>query len=139
MRCKDVARLVMDVSVEPVTSLCFKTGNEDMIYASSGTEIKCFDVRLATKEWKSLENYNYNKEEINKVVCNLKSSFLAAADDIGEVKVCFIFIQYVLSDFSYAIPHISVVMSYPFIFGTLIGIIMTFGVWTPEISLISCW
>ncbi|XLU65603.1 hypothetical protein S245_024812, partial [Arachis hypogaea] len=25
MRCKDVARLVMDVSVEPVTSLCFKT------------------------------------------------------------------------------------------------------------------
>ncbi|XLR64902.1 hypothetical protein HN51_007398, partial [Arachis hypogaea] len=86
MRCKDVARLVMNVSVEPVTSLCFKTGNEYMIYASSGTEIKCFDVRLATKEWKSLENYNYNKEEINKVVCNLKSSFLAAADDIGEVK-----------------------------------------------------
>ncbi|KAL1292424.1 hypothetical protein AAHE18_20G270100 [Arachis hypogaea] len=87
MRCKDVARLVMDVSVEPVTSLCFKTGNEDMIYASSGTEIKCFDVRLATKEWKPLENYNYNKEEINKVVCNLKSSFLAAADDSGEVKI----------------------------------------------------
>ncbi|XLR30864.1 hypothetical protein S83_058764, partial [Arachis hypogaea] len=76
MRCKDVATLVMDVSVEPVTSLCFKTG----------TEIKCFDVRLATKEWKLLENYNYNKEEINKVVCNLKSSFLAAADDSGEVK-----------------------------------------------------
>nr|XP_025667188.1 WD repeat-containing protein 53-like isoform X2 [Arachis hypogaea] len=60
-----------------------------MIYASSGTEIKCFDVRLATKEWKLLENYNYNKEEINKVVCNLKSSFLAAADDSGEVKWCF--------------------------------------------------
>ncbi|XLR03677.1 hypothetical protein S83_069875, partial [Arachis hypogaea] len=40
----------------------------------------------ATKEWKPLENYNYNKEEINKVVCNLKSSFLAAADDSGEVK-----------------------------------------------------
>ncbi|XLT01403.1 hypothetical protein HN51_050754, partial [Arachis hypogaea] len=77
MRCKDVATLVMDVSVEPVTSLCFKTG----------TEIKCFDVRLATKEWKLLENYNYNKEEINKVVCNLKSSFLAAADDSGEVKI----------------------------------------------------
>ncbi|KAK7318830.1 hypothetical protein RJT34_03537 [Clitoria ternatea] len=87
LRCSDVPQLVMDVSVEPVSSLCFKTGMEDMIYAASGKEIKCFDVRLGAAEWKPLENYNYNKEEINKVVCNSKSSFLAAADDNGEVKI----------------------------------------------------
>ncbi|KAG5058137.1 hypothetical protein JHK86_013133 [Glycine max] len=87
LRCPDEPRLVMDVSVEPVSSLCFKSGMEDMIYVSSGKEIKCFDVRLAAAQWKPLENYNYNKEEINKVVCNSKSSFLAAADDNGEVKI----------------------------------------------------
>ncbi|KAG5136383.1 hypothetical protein JHK82_021114 [Glycine max] len=88
LRCPDVPQLVMDVSVEPVSSFCFKSGMEDMIYVSSGKEIKCFDVRLAAAQWKPLENYNYNKEEINKVVCNSKSSFVAAADDNGEVKIC---------------------------------------------------
>uniref|UniRef100_I1KSF8 Anaphase-promoting complex subunit 4 WD40 domain-containing protein n=1 Tax=Glycine max TaxID=3847 RepID=I1KSF8_SOYBN len=87
LRCPDVPQLVMDVSVEPVSSFCFKSGMEDMIYVSSGKEIKCFDVRLAAAQWKPLENYNYNKEEINKVVCNSKSSFVAAADDNGEVKI----------------------------------------------------
>ncbi|KAK7400171.1 hypothetical protein VNO78_11371 [Psophocarpus tetragonolobus] len=87
LRCPDVPQLVMDVSVEPVSSLCFKSGMEDMIYVSSGKEIKCFDVRVASAQWKPLENYNYNKEEINKVVCNSQSSFLAAADDNGEVKI----------------------------------------------------
>lgn len=91
--------------------LSFESGMEDMIYVSSGKEIKCFDVRLvsiyctiyflleyiwiyvvldlfscstliyciililfvlccvlkAAAQWKPLENYNYNKEEINKV------------------------------------------------------------------------
>ncbi|KAE9601196.1 hypothetical protein Lal_00023812 [Lupinus albus] len=87
MRCKDFSQLLMDVSTEPVSSLCFKPGNEDMIYVSSGKEIKCFDVRLANREWKPLESYNYNKEEINQIACNSKSSFLAAADDGGEVKI----------------------------------------------------
>lgn len=87
LRCPDVPQLVMDVSVEPVSSICFKSGMEDTIYVSSGKEIKGFDVRLAAAQWKPLESYNYNKEEINKVVCNSKSSFLAAADDNGEVKI----------------------------------------------------
>ncbi|QCD90114.1 hypothetical protein DEO72_LG4g1068 [Vigna unguiculata] len=47
LRCPDVPQLVMDVSVEPVSSICFKSGMEDTIYASSGKEIKGFDVRLA--------------------------------------------------------------------------------------------
>lgn len=87
LRCNDEPQIAMDVSDDPILSLCFKSGNEDNIYVSSGKEIKCFDVRLATTKWEPLENYNYNKEEINKVTCNSKSSFLAAADDSGEVKI----------------------------------------------------
>lgn len=48
--------------------------------------MKVFDVHMAAS-WKPLEIYNYNKEEINQVVCNSKSSFLAAADDGGDVKI----------------------------------------------------
>ncbi|KAK8664648.1 hypothetical protein V6N13_084426 [Hibiscus sabdariffa] len=87
MRCKDV-KFVMDVSNEPISSLCFNSGNENIIYVSAGNEVKCFDVHmLADNSWKPLESYNYNKEEINQVTCNSKSSFLAAADDGGEIKI----------------------------------------------------
>lgn len=84
MRCKDV-QLVMEIGKEPVSSLCFKPGKEDTIYVSSGKEVKCFDVRLGTS-WTPLECYDYNKEEINQIVCSSKS-FLAAADDGGEIKI----------------------------------------------------
>ncbi|OMO76150.1 hypothetical protein CCACVL1_15852 [Corchorus capsularis] len=87
MRCKDV-QFVMDVSSEPITSLCFNSGNENIIYVSTGNEVKCFDVHmLAENSWKSLETYNYNKEEINQVTCSPKSTFLASADDGGEIKI----------------------------------------------------
>ncbi|KAI9076432.1 hypothetical protein K1719_041579 [Acacia pycnantha] len=95
LRCRE-AQLVMDVSEEPISSICFRPDkgvhgqgwarNEDIIYVSSGKEVKCFDVNLATS-WKPLESYNYNKEDINQIVCNSKSSFLAAADDSGDVKI----------------------------------------------------
>ncbi|KAJ7968740.1 WD repeat-containing protein 53 [Quillaja saponaria] len=85
LRCKDV-QLIMDVGEEPISSLCFKPGNEDVIYVSSGKEVKSFSAHLATS-WKPLESYNYNKEEINQIACNSKSSFLAAADDGGDVKI----------------------------------------------------
>ncbi|KAK9267650.1 hypothetical protein L1049_010081 [Liquidambar formosana] len=85
MRCKDVI-CIMDLGKNPISSLCFKSGNEDIVYVSSGTEVKCFDVHLATS-WKPLESYNYNKEEINQIACNSKSSFLATADDGGDVKI----------------------------------------------------
>ncbi|MBA0695467.1 hypothetical protein Goari_002092 [Gossypium aridum] len=87
MRCKDV-KFVMDVSNEPISSLCFNSGNENIIYVSTGNEVKCFDVHtLADNSWKPLESYNYNKEEINQVTCNSRSSFLASADDGGEIKI----------------------------------------------------
>ncbi|XP_010538578.1 PREDICTED: WD repeat-containing protein 53 isoform X2 [Tarenaya hassleriana] len=78
----------MDVGTEPVSSLCFKTGNENVLYVSSGNEIKCFDVQaMDAASWKPLECYSYNKDEINQVVCNGKSSFVASADDAGDVKI----------------------------------------------------
>ncbi|KAF3500517.1 hypothetical protein F2Q69_00041630 [Brassica cretica] len=87
LRCKDV-QFTIDVGTEPVSSLCFKTGNEDILYASHGNEIKSFDVHmLSAGSWKPLESYSYNKDEVNQVVCNGRSSFLASADDSGDVKI----------------------------------------------------
>ncbi|KAL5839295.1 hypothetical protein ACOSQ3_012002 [Xanthoceras sorbifolium] len=85
LRCKDV-QLIIDVGSEPITSLCFKSGTEGVVYVSSGKEVKSFDVHMPTS-WKPLESYNYNKEEINQIACNSKSSFLACADDSADVKI----------------------------------------------------
>ncbi|KAM7262641.1 hypothetical protein ACFE04_000324 [Oxalis oulophora] len=91
LRCKDVQPIIiMDIANnEHVSSLCFKTGNENIIYASSGNEVKCFDVNMPPVSWKKqpLESYSYNSDEINQIACNSKSSFLAAADDSGDVKI----------------------------------------------------
>ncbi|KAI3710129.1 hypothetical protein L2E82_39903 [Cichorium intybus] len=85
MRCKDLLS-TMDVAQNPISSLCFKPGNEDIIYVSSENEVKVFDVHMLAS-WKPLESFNYNKEEINQITCNSKSSFLAAADDGGDIKI----------------------------------------------------
>ncbi|KAH6793027.1 cellulose synthase family protein [Perilla frutescens var. hirtella] len=87
LRCKDML-FSMDVGDgNPVSSLSFKPGNEEIIYVSVGNEVKCFDLHVTTS-WKQLESYNYNKDEINQIACHPKSSFLAAADDAGDVKIC---------------------------------------------------
>ncbi|GJZ09746.1 WD repeat-containing protein 53 [Tanacetum coccineum] len=62
------------------------SGNEDILYVSSENEVKVFDVHMLAS-WKPLESYNYNKEEINQISCNSKSSFIAAADDGGDIKI----------------------------------------------------
>ncbi|VVB08085.1 unnamed protein product [Arabis nemorensis] len=87
LRCKDV-QFTINVGTEPVSSLCFKTGNEKILYASCGNEIKSFDVHtLGDDSLKPFESYSYNKDEVNQVVCNGRSSFLAFADDSGDVKI----------------------------------------------------
>ncbi|KAJ9565927.1 hypothetical protein OSB04_001893 [Centaurea solstitialis] len=152
MRCKDLLH-IMDVAENPISSLCFKSGNnpywllafpddagnEDIIYASSENEVKVFDVHMVISldiqtsvdvlekvicsmlihrdcntefilqlaSWKPLESYNYNKEEINQITCNSKSSFLAAADDAGDIKplvvngVCSLHIHFSLVSLTY--------------------------------------
>ncbi|KAJ4949754.1 hypothetical protein NE237_016319 [Protea cynaroides] len=57
----------MDLGKKPISSICFRQGNEDVVYASSGTEVMCFDIHLPSS-WKPLNSYNYNKDEINQVL-----------------------------------------------------------------------
>ncbi|CAK7350390.1 unnamed protein product [Dovyalis caffra] len=86
MRCKD-AQHIVEVAQEPITSLCFKSGNEDIMYVSSGNEVKCFDVHNMASMCTPFKSYNYNKDEINQIACNSKAAFLASTDDGGDVKV----------------------------------------------------
>ncbi|XP_042454394.1 WD repeat-containing protein 53-like [Zingiber officinale] len=85
LRCKD-ALFTIDLGMESISCLCFKTGNEDILYASLGTKVMCFDIKMASS-WKPLETYSFNKEEINQISFSMKSDFLAAGDDSGEVKI----------------------------------------------------
>ncbi|XP_020517775.1 WD repeat-containing protein 53 isoform X3 [Amborella trichopoda] len=85
IRCQDVVA-ILDVGKAPVASICFRPGKEDILYASSGSEIKSFDVHMASSQ-KPLETFNYNKEDINQIAVSFNSSFLAAADDSGDVKI----------------------------------------------------
>ncbi|ONM28870.1 Transducin/WD40 repeat-like superfamily protein [Zea mays] len=84
LRTKD-ALLTMEAANKPISSICFKPGNEDFVYISAGNEILSFDVRMGTQS-KPLETYNYNRDEINQIAVSSKG-FLAAADDSGDVKV----------------------------------------------------
>ncbi|XP_038986280.1 WD repeat-containing protein 53 isoform X2 [Phoenix dactylifera] len=85
LRCKDVL-FTIDLGEQPISSLCFKAGNEAIVYASSGTKVSCLDIHMVSS-WKPLETYNYNKDEINQIAYSSKSNFLAAADDSGDVKI----------------------------------------------------
>ncbi|CAO2181312.1 unnamed protein product [Urochloa humidicola] len=84
LRTKDVL-LTIEAASKPLSSICFKPGNEDFVYASAGNEILSFDVRMGPQS-KPLETYNYNRDEINQIAVSSKG-FLAAADDSGDVKI----------------------------------------------------
>jgi hypothetical protein len=45
LRTKDVL-LTIEAANKPISSVCFKPGNEDFVYASAGNEILSFDVRM---------------------------------------------------------------------------------------------
>ncbi|XP_066305541.1 uncharacterized protein [Miscanthus floridulus] len=47
LRTKDVL-LTMEAANKPISSICFKPGNEDCVYISAGNEILSFDVRMGT-------------------------------------------------------------------------------------------
>lgn len=84
LRTKDVI-LTIEATNKPISSICFKAGNEDFVYASAQNEILSFDVRMGSQS-KPLETYNYNRDEINQIAVSSKG-FLAAADDSGDVKI----------------------------------------------------
>ncbi|KAL5228229.1 hypothetical protein ABZP36_016494 [Zizania latifolia] len=84
LRTKDVL-FTIEATNKPISSMCFKAGNEDLVYASAGNEILSFDARMGPQS-KPLETYNYNRDEINQIAVSSKG-FLAAADDSGDVKI----------------------------------------------------
>ncbi|KAF2948983.1 hypothetical protein DAI22_01g074000 [Oryza sativa Japonica Group] len=84
LRTKDVL-FTMEATNQPISSMCFKAGNEDLVYASAGNKILSFDVRMGPQA-KPLDTYNYNRDEINQIAVSSKG-FLAAADDSGDVKI----------------------------------------------------
>uniref|UniRef100_A0A0E0MSV1 Uncharacterized protein n=1 Tax=Oryza rufipogon TaxID=4529 RepID=A0A0E0MSV1_ORYRU len=63
LRTKDVL-FTMEATNQPISSMCFKAGNEDLVYASAGNKILSFDVRMGPQA-KPLDTYNYNRDEIN--------------------------------------------------------------------------
>lgn len=85
LRCKENAS-VMDLGKEPVASVCFSPGNDDILYAAYANTVTCLDMRMAPSRGQ-LHKYTFNTDDINQITVNLKSSFLAAADDSGEVKI----------------------------------------------------
>lgn len=84
LRTKDVL-LTIEAANKPLSSICFKSGNEDHVYVSAGNEILSFDIRMGSQS-KPLETYNYNRDEINQIAVSSKG-YLAAADDSGDVKI----------------------------------------------------
>ncbi|GFP89622.1 WD repeat-containing protein 53 [Phtheirospermum japonicum] len=46
LRCKDVLFTIDVGNGNPVSSLCFKPGNEDIIYVTAGNEVKSFDLHV---------------------------------------------------------------------------------------------
>ena len=61
-------------------------GNDDILYAAYGNTVTCLDMRMAPSSGK-LQKHTFNTDDINQITVNLKSSYLAAADDSGEVKI----------------------------------------------------
>ncbi|GLJ38336.1 hypothetical protein SUGI_0780810 [Cryptomeria japonica] len=85
LRCKESASAI-DLGSEPVASVCFKPGNDDILYAASGNSVNCLDLRMAASN-QQLQKYTFNTEDINQITLNSKSCYLLAADDSGEIKV----------------------------------------------------
>lgn len=69
---------------EDCTSVLFSRTTESLFYVATGTAVKVFDERSLQQ---SVENYQFNEEEINQVVLDEKEHYLAACDDTGEVKI----------------------------------------------------
>lgn len=71
---------------EGVSSVCFTSARCDVLYAAAGASVYCIDTRLGSSGGAAMK-FDFNSEEINQVALNQKATYLAAADDSGEIKV----------------------------------------------------
>ncbi|GBG81838.1 hypothetical protein CBR_g34019 [Chara braunii] len=72
---------------DAVTSVRFSMSGDHILYAAAGTVVYAFDVRKGGGDTEPIRTFKVAGEEVNQVTLNRKGNFLAAADDIGEVKV----------------------------------------------------
>ncbi|CAM6050438.1 unnamed protein product [Sphagnum compactum] len=86
LRTKTCLHRLQCFGSEHVVSVSLKPGKEEILYAAAGAQVYCLDLRLGPSA-SPLHTYNFNSEEINQVAVNHKGTFLAAADDSGEIKV----------------------------------------------------
>lgn len=69
---------------QDVTSVCFCSKESKHLYVSCGKKICFFDTRNVSSPVWQIE---HSKDEINQIALNHKNSFLAAADDSGEIQI----------------------------------------------------
>ncbi|KAL3622166.1 hypothetical protein CASFOL_033577 [Castilleja foliolosa] len=77
LRCKDVLFTIDVGNGSPISSLCFKPGNEDTIYVSAGNEVKTFDLHLMTN--KNANRYQKSKKDNVKFCCKKRRYFVDSA------------------------------------------------------------
>ena len=73
-----------NANCKEVNSVCFCLKYPERLYASSRNRIFSYDIRnLAT----TVCEFEFNVDEINQIATHDKSTFLAACDDSGEIKI----------------------------------------------------
>uniref|UniRef100_A0A453ECN6 Anaphase-promoting complex subunit 4 WD40 domain-containing protein n=1 Tax=Aegilops tauschii subsp. strangulata TaxID=200361 RepID=A0A453ECN6_AEGTS len=85
LRTKDVL-LTIEAANKPISSICFKSGNEDHVYISAGNEILSFDIRMGSQS-KPLETYNYNRDEINQRLLSVLKAILLLQMTVGMLRL----------------------------------------------------
>ncbi|BBN09939.1 WD repeat-containing protein 53 [Marchantia polymorpha subsp. ruderalis] len=73
-------------SGDAVTSICLKNGDSSQLYCAAGNTVHSFDIRLGSSG-RELQKYDHNTDEINQVALNRNATYMAAADDSGEIKI----------------------------------------------------
>ncbi|GAB4823087.1 hypothetical protein N2152v2_010133 [Parachlorella kessleri] len=72
---------------DAVTSVCSSPAQEHLLYASAGQAVLALDLRKSLGKEAICDTWAVNQDEINHTAVNRQGSWLAAADDSGEVQV----------------------------------------------------
>ena len=72
---------------DAIPSVCYNPSDEHSAYAATGTSILRLDLRKKLGEEAILDTFNINTEEINSIDVDPTGSWIAAADDSGEIQI----------------------------------------------------
>ena len=68
----------------PLNSVTFNPSDSNKFYISSGMQVLVYDMRKCSAY---LTKFDLNEDEINQLCVNSTGRYLAACDDLGEIKV----------------------------------------------------